>query len=259
MNYIPAAVGILKERQYYSGKAFNFNSSILLMAAAKFVTDCDPGAAIRIKTPQRLAVAVVQCHLKDRGINPGKIDGYDGPMTQYAVSLWKETVDYFRDKEPPKPIWPYQSDVPAFYGDRGEHQVKVTSPYMMFLAWNNDQELNSFLCHEKVADSLSQALEEILREYGEVRIRNFGLDQFGGCLNVRLMRGSKHQWSMHSWGIAVDWYPQKNQLRWGRDRAMFAQPEYNAFWEIWESLGWVSLGRERNYDWMHVQAARLNS
>ncbi len=81
-------------------------------------------------------------------------------------------------------------------------------------------------------------------------------DQFGGSLNVRRIRGGK-SWSMHSWGIAIDFDPANNQLRWGRDRARFAKPEYEAFWAAWEEEGWVSLGRTRNFDWMHVQAARL--
>jgi hypothetical protein len=47
--------------------------------------------------------------------------------------------------------------------------------------------------------------------------------------------------------------PEQNQLRWGKDRAVFAKPEYDKFWEIVEKHGGVSLGRERNYDWMHFQ------
>jgi hypothetical protein len=79
---------------------------------------------------------------------------------------------------------------------------------------------------------------------------------FGGCLNVRRMRGGS-AWSMHSWGIAFDFDPDRNQLRWGRDRAAFAKPEYNKWFELWEEEGAVSLGRVRNFDWMHVQFARL--
>ena len=30
------------------------------------------------------------------------------------------------------------------------------------------------------------------------------------------------------------------------------------FWEIVESEGWTSLGRARDFDWMHFQAPRLN-
>ena len=63
--------------------------------------------------------------------------------------------------------------------------------------------------------------------------------------------------SMHSWGIAIDFDPAHNRLRWGRDRARLAGPDYRAFLDIWEAEGWISLGRERNYDWMHIQAARL--
>lgn len=258
MNFQTAAISILREKNYYSGNSKKFNSTGVIIAAAKFLTDCDPEAALRIITPNRLAVAVVQCHVKERGFNPGKIDGYDGPMTQYAIEQWKDIVDYFRDREPLKSDWPYQKDVPTYFGERNSNQVSVTCPYNLFLAWNNDIDLRSFSCHEKVADSLTRAMEMIYKEYGEVKIRNFGLDQWSGCLNPRLMRGSKTKWSMHSWGIAVDWCSQKNQWKWGRDRALFAQPEYIPFFEIWESLGWVSLGRERNYDWMHVQAARLD-
>lgn len=39
----------------------------------------------------------------------------------------------------------------------------------------------------------------------------------------------------------------------------FCKPDYINWRECWEKEGWVSLGRQRNYDWMHVQAAKLNS
>jgi hypothetical protein len=70
------------------------------------------------------------------------------------------------------------------------------------------------------------------------------------------MRGGS-AWSTHAWGIAIDWNPSSNKLKWGREQATLARPEYDAWWDIWEEEGWLSLGRARNYDWMHVQAARL--
>jgi hypothetical protein len=75
-------------------------------------------------------------------------------------------------------------------------------------------------------------------------------------MNVRKMRGSD-AWSMHSWGIALDFDANRNALRMTSKEAAFAKPAYNQWWKLWEDEGWVSLGRERNYDWMHVQAARL--
>lgn len=100
------------------------------------------------------------------------------------------------------------------------------------------------------------ARHELLSRAIKEGIRALGLDLFGGCLNVRAMRGGKAL-SMHSWGIAIDVDPEHNPLRWGRDKARMAGPDYAPFLDIWESEGWISLGRERNYDWMHVQAARL--
>ena len=89
--------------------------------------------------------------------------------------------------------------------------------------------------------------------FSDIKLR---LDRWGGCLNVRKMRGGS-SWSMHAWGIAIDFDPDRNQLKWGRDRAVFARPDYDAWWRCWEDEGWTSLGRTKNYDWMHVQAARL--
>ena len=33
--------------------------------------------------------------------------------------------------------------------------------------------------------------------------------------------------------------------------------EAEDWWRIWEEQGWTSLGRVRNFDWMHVQATKL--
>ncbi len=110
--------------------------------------------------------------------------------------------------------------------------------------------------HEKVADSLGEILEKIHAHYGEAEISKLGLDLFGGDYNARLKRGGSTM-STHSWGIAIDFDPSNNRLKWNRDRARLARTEYEDWWRIWESEGWVSLGRARNFDWMHVQAARL--
>jgi hypothetical protein len=111
--------------------------------------------------------------------------------------------------------------------------------------------------HEKVHDSIARVLSRVLDFYGPVAIAEYRLDIFGGSLNVRKKRGS-NAWSMHSWGIAVDYDPLNNQLKWGRDKATFAKPVYETWFKLWEEEGWLSLGRARNYDWMHLQAARLS-
>jgi hypothetical protein len=143
-----------------------------------------------------------------------------------------------------------------FYGEVGQNQTRVHVPYTHRLSWEKTTRVNSFSCHEKVHDSLLRVLNRVLDHYGPERIRELQLDLWGGCLNVRKMRGGT-RWSMHSWGIALDYDPERNQLKWGRDRAAFAKPEYDRWWQFWEEEGWVSLGRSRNFDWMHLQAAKL--
>ena len=143
-----------------------------------------------------------------------------------------------------------------FYGPVGENQTRLDLPYPLRLAWSPATQLNRITCHQKVAKSLYTIFEKTKAAYGEKDISLLKLDLFGGCLNVRRMRGGK-AWSIHSWGAAVDLDPDNNQLRWGKDRATFGKKEYEEFWKIVESEGWTSLGRTRNYDWMHFQAADL--
>lgn len=157
-----------------------------------------------------------------------------------------------------KLVWPKQdyNSMVNFYGASGENQTRLKIPYKMKLAWEPTTELSSFTCHKKVANSVYSIFEKTLKSYGIREIRKLKLDLFGGCLNVRRIRGGS-AWSIHSWGAAIDLDPNRNQLKWGRDKAAFAKKEYNEFWKIVESEGWVSLGRVRNYDWMHFQAATL--
>jgi hypothetical protein len=63
---------------------------------------------------------------------------------------------------------------------------------------------------------------------------------------------------MHAWGIALDFAPATNAYSMRAPEASLSRPECEAWWEIWERHGAVSLGRKRNYDWMHLQFARLS-
>jgi len=155
--------------------------------------------------------------------------------------------------------WPkqnYQSMV-EYYGPVGENQTSLILPYSLKLAWDESITVKKLTCNEKVASSLYTIFEKTLKCYGEDKVKKLRLDIFGGCLNVRKMRGSTTSWSIHSWGAAIDLDPDKNALKMTSKQATFAKPEYKEFWQIVESEGWTSLGRARNYDWMHFQAANL--
>jgi hypothetical protein len=180
-----------------------------------------------------------------------KPDGVVGPKT------WK-FVTTISNNTPLSQRWPKQdyNSMVNFYGPVGENQTQLEVPYKLKLAWAPSTTLTKVTCHQKVAKSLYTIFENTLKTYGEKEISKLRLDMFGGCLNVRRMRGGS-AWSIHSWGAAVDLDPDNNQLKWGKDKASFAKPVYNDFWKIVESEGWVSLLKERNMDAMHIQAARL--
>lgn len=165
----------------------------------------------------------------------------------------------------PKPVtsmdlkrndWPRQKDVEAFYGAKGENQTRIVLPYPMKIAWDQKQVVTTLVCHKKVSASVLRCLNAVKEHYTEEQIKAIGLDLYGGCLNVRKVRGG-NTWSMHSWGIAIDFDPDHNQLAWNASKARLAKPDAKAFWQIWEAEGWTSLGRDRDFDWMHVQAAKL--
>jgi hypothetical protein len=154
--------------------------------------------------------------------------------------------------------WPKQNfnSMVNFYGAVGENQTSLILPYALKLAWDTKIQIKKIICHEKVEKSLYTIFEKTLKTYGLKEIQKLRLDLFGGCLNVRKMRGGSN-WSIHSWGAAIDLDPDRNTLRMTSKQASFAKAEYRDFWKIVESEGWLSLGRARNFDWMHFQAALL--
>ena len=152
--------------------------------------------------------------------------------------------------------WPRQSDVSAFYGAVGMRQTRVEVPFDMVLAWSKTTRIRTITLHEKVAASATRVFQTIAATYSVREREALGLHLFGGSLNVRRMRGGS-AWSMHSWGIAIDFDPERNQLSWGARKARLSQADALPFWKAFEAEGWLSLGRARNYDFMHVQAARL--
>jgi hypothetical protein len=157
-------------------------------------------------------------------------------------------------------MWPKdttdQKELFEFYGEPGENQTRIALPFKMKLSWKLDTEISRFSCHEKVHDSLGRVYQKILETYGPEEIERLRLDMWGGCLNVRPKRGGS-TFSLHAFGAAIDHDPRNNKLRWKSDKASFAGSEYEDYWKIWEADEWVSLGREKDYDWMHVQAARV--
>ena len=182
------------------------------------------------------------------GVTP---DGIIGPLTLSAIA---ERVGA---KVPP--CWPTQAEVRtggSIFGEAGceGDLVSIAPPYPLFY---EGKKLSTIRVHRLIATHVASALREVLEHYGEEGVRRLGLDQYGGSYNFRRSTNG-YQYSMHAWGIALDFAPATNAYNTRAPEATLSRPECAAWWQIWESHGAVSLGRERGFDWMHVQFAALN-
>ena len=135
---------------------------------------------------------------------------------------------------------------------QGSYLTTIKLPYPMRLAWDKKTKVNTMRCHKLVANEFTNVFNELLAHYGYEKIVELGIDIFGGCFNFRAMRGGS-DYSRHSWGIAIDLHPERNQLKETSKTARFARPEYKDMIDIFYKHGFISLGREKNYDWMHFE------
>lgn len=203
----------------------------------------------------RVFVAINQLFLNkvnDAGL---VVDGLYGQRTSDALYIYNTTQLHTVQN-----YWPRQTEVRAntsMFGRPGTGQGTVTCPYTMYGDYERKIRVTHFQAHAKVCDSIERILKRTLDHYGAAQIRKLNLDIFSGCFNYRSTTGSRSL-SMHAWGIAVDIDAAHNQMdESASEGAAFAKAVYSSFLDFWEEEGWVNLGRARNYDWMHFQAARL--
>ena len=142
------------------------------------------------------------------------------------------------------------------YGQPNEtgkgYLVSIDLPFPMIVSWDKKQTVKRIQCHKLIASQLKKALSDILCHYGLAEIERLHINHYGGCFNFRKMRGG-NDYSRHSWGIAIDLDPERNLLKETSKTARFARPEYKAMIDIFYLNGFVNLGREKNYDYMHFE------
>lgn len=147
------------------------------------------------------------------------------------------------------------AQIMAKYGSPGnpDNLTIIQLPYKMRVAWDLKTTVTRIQCHKLIAPNLQQVFNLLQAQYGYERIKELGIDLYGGCVNVRLMRGSKTKWSRHAWGIAIDLDPARNKLKETHKTARFARPEYKPMVDIFYANGFINLGVEKDYDWMHFE------
>lgn len=161
------------------------------------------------------------------------------------------------------------------YGKPGnpDNLTTIEPPYQMFIAWDPSDRVEKISCHKKIALPLMNVLNDIKASYTAEQIRQYGFDQFGGCMNHRPQRGLEKKYaaaiaaknyklaytylSRHSWAKAIDLDPNRNALKTKAPKAGFSKPECKVFGDIFYKHGFIGYGRERGNDWMHWEIGIL--
>lgn len=261
---------LLKSVDYYKDDIDGLFGNKSVAAMSNFLMK-EVGATQAKWSLARRKILLGQVFAKRYGYYNGSLDGLTGPLSKeafeklnYKLATTKE-LPAWRDEIKPvivvnnpvrSTVWPLEKDVPKFFGEAGKNLVRLELPYKMKLAWDKSTTVSSFLCNQKVQGPLRSIFEKVLSAYGQDKISELGLDLFAGCYNDRNKVGGTSK-SMHAYGIAVDIDSERNQLKWNHTLAYLARPEYEIFWKIVENEGAVSLGRVKDFDWMHFQFARV--
>jgi hypothetical protein len=149
------------------------------------------------------------------------------------------------------------SQILSKFGEPGDTDnfVVIDLPYPMRIAWDTKVSTKRMQCHKLAAAPFKAVFSDLLAHYGLTELQRLGIDLFGGCVNIRTMRGSKTKWSRHAWGIAIDLDPARNGLKTKKPIAQFSKPEYKAMIDIFTKHGFIGYGPAKDYDWMHFELA----
>lgn len=121
-------------------------------------------------------------------------------------------------------------------------------PFYLRLSWDHEMTVTRFRAHNMVGEAMKDAIMEIAAFYGPDFHRK-GLDSFGGVFNFRTKRGG-NELSTHSWGIAIDYLPDRGRFGSKEDAITYPQHVREAF----EKRGFVWGGNFSTVDSMHFQA-----
>lgn len=147
-----------------------------------------------------------------------------------------------------------QKELQQKYGNpcKPENHTTINLPYPMRLAWDKTKTVSKVTCHKLVAQNFLNVFNDLLKHYGLIKIQELGIDLFGGIYNCRPMRGGT-TFSTHAYAVAIDLDPERNQLKETKKTARFARPEYKPMIDIFYKNGFIGLGPEKDFDWMHFQ------
>jgi hypothetical protein len=132
-------------------------------------------------------------------------------------------------------------------------------PYRLRLSWKPAYTISAFVTHKIIVPHVEGVFKAIHHLCTPEEIKDAGMDIWGGCHNVRAIRGTERKasppWSAHAFGAAIDMDPLRNGLWTRTPKAHIAQDKYKKIRDIWQDHGFINLGNVIDRDWMHWEAS----
>jgi hypothetical protein len=213
-------------------------------------------------------VEALQTRLRELGYYGGNIDGQFGPITERGVLFFQKAQGLKEDgivgqktwaslelKEIPQdssraPKRPRNySEVKSIFGDplsSGWSKANLAfcevAPTLKAFPIKKDSSARGFYCHKLLVSVFQKVFEEIVLSGLTDEIKTFE-----GCFNIRKIRGSSTNMSLHSWAIAIDLNYKGNEL--GN-----AKPEMDPrVIAVFEKYGFYWGGKFKRRDGMHFE------
>lgn len=178
-------------------------------------------------------VETLQARLRELGYYGGNIDGEFGPITERGVLLFQKSKGLKEDgvvgpktwaaleirdapadsgKAPRRPKT--YADVKAIFGDplsAGWQAANLAfcevAPTLKAFRIKKGSTARGFYCHKLLVGVFQKVFEDIVLGGLTDEIKTFD-----GCFNIRKIRGSATNMSLHSWAIAIDLNYKGNEL-----------------------------------------------
>lgn len=151
------------------------------------------------------------------------------PVGEAAIKqLYGDPHSFIREDGTVSPLWESRMTVVAF-------------PSPLPLGWDKSKLAKGARVNHEIADEVDRACRIIAKEGLWPRLRTFD-----GAYAFRAQRGSSTKTSMHSFGAALDFNAETNQLGMTGDMDM-------GIVQLFEACGWTWGGRWKRKDGMHFQ------
>lgn len=208
----------------------NMNVTFLALMAA--MVGSDPAAPLHLQLTslfedRELDVLLQETEGTDRfanaasGVLKGRLNSLIGAAPMATTALRSVDSNY---KKPPvldsKKVCEQFYQVPVLvrakpekvYGDyKDVKAVMLDLPFPLQLAWDKQVSVKRMQVNPLMHDALRDVFKAMSETFTLREMRESGVTLFGGCYNVRKIRGGKSM-SSHSWAIALDINPESNRM-----------------------------------------------